>query len=382
MLSTPPTLDQIHVMLVDDSAVIRGALTKIIEADISIKIVQSINNGELAIAAAAKTKPHVIILDVEMPIMDGLTALPKILEASPESRVIMFSSLTDKGADISIKALALGAVECIAKPSSAAGVGEGSEFQRQLISTIKGLVPIYERRPAEKNDAQPAAPSKPAEAPQAHKNAAATAAAPSSSYTLHDDTASYKGKPNLVMIGSSTGGPQALFEVIKSFSDFDVPIVITQHMPATFTKLLAEHISTNTGVPAQEGAEGMTLENGQVYVAPGGKHMTLERESTFVKIRINDGPPENFCKPSVDPMFRSAIALYGNKILAVMLTGMGNDGLQSSKELVEKGGRLIAQDQETSIVWGMPGAVAQAGICSQVLPLKEIGPWVRRAVLV
>ena len=186
----------------------------------------------------------------------------------------------------------------------------------------------------------------------------------------------------VIAVGSSTGGPQALFEVIKSFKDFDIPIVITQHMPATFTKILSEHIQQQTGVPSHEGEEDMLIENGNVYVAPGGFHMHLvKKEDNTVRIHLDDGPAENFCKPSVDPMFRTAIDIYGNKTLGVILTGMGNDGLGGGKVLTEQGGRLIAQDEETSVVWGMPGAVAQAGLCSEVLPLDQIGPWVKKAVL-
>ncbi len=358
---------QIHVVLVDDSAVIRGALSRIIEADPEIKIVGSLSNGEMAVSSAQKYKPHIIILDIEMPIMDGLTALPKIQEVSPDSKVIMFSALTNEGASETLKAFALGAVECIVKPSSTQDVGVGSDFQKKILNTIKCLVPAEERRAAEQQT----------QAPQA----ATTQPLQKTSFTLYDDALSYKGKPELIAIGSSTGGPQALFEVLNNFTGFDVPIVITQHMPATFTKILAEHIQQHTNIPAHEGEEGMALENGHIYVAPGDYHMHLVKDGVQTVIHLDGGPPENFCKPSVDPMFRTALEIYGNKILGVILTGMGNDGLGGGKMLVEKGGRLIAQDEETSVVWGMPGAVAQAGICSEVLPVTGIGPWVRTEAL-
>ena len=358
-------------MLVDDSVVIRSALARLIAKDPVIKIVASVSNGEMGISSAKKHQPHVVILDIEMPVMDGLSALPKILEAAPGTKVIMFSSLTASGADVTMKALSLGAVECIVKPSTRQSVGEGSDFQRELLEKIKSLVPDDKRRVLDQ----------PAPAPQASTGAAPLAPSAKDSFTLHRNPLAYKGKPSIVAIGSSTGGPQALFNVIKHFQGFDVPIIITQHMPATFTTLLASHITQQTGVPCVEGANGMVIEKGKAYVAPGGFHMLLINEGMKTTIKLDEGPPENFCKPSVDPMFRSAQKIYGQKMLGVILTGMGNDGLPSGKALVEAGGRLIAQDQATSVVWGMPGAVAKAGLCTEVLPIQDIGPWVRRAVL-
>lgn len=350
-------------MLVDDSAVIRGALSRIIERQLDITIIGSLSNGEMAIASARRSQPDIIILDIEMPVMDGLTALPLLLEAAPQAKVIMFSSLTEKGAAVTLKAFSLGAVECLVKPTAAQQVGEGSAFERNILDLIRNLVPRASAPPTTTTPVSMPIPAR-----------------PKTPFTLHHNPGAYRGRPDLVAIGSSTGGPQALFEVVKSFSSFTMPIVITQHMPATFTKILADHIRQQTGIPAHEGAPDMALENGHVYVAPGGFHMVFVRKGTQTLIQLNEGPPENFCKPSVEPMLRSAIDLYGNKVLGVILTGMGNDGMTASKTLVERGGRVIAQDEETSVVWGMPGAVARAGICTAVLPLKEIGPWVKNAV--
>lgn len=358
--------NKINVMLVDDSSVIRGALARIIESDPEINVVSSLANGEIAIPSAQRHQPQIIILDIEMPVMDGLTALPKLLEVSPNSKVIMFSALTAAGATETLRAFTLGAVECIVKPNSTEDVGEGSDFQKNILTTIKGL--------ASPDSAK-------TKTPAAHATLQTAARAEETPYTLYDDTHSYKGKPELIAIGSSTGGPQALFEVLKNFNGFDVPVVITQHMPATFTKILAEHIQQNSGVPTHEGEEGMVLENGNIYVAPGGYHMHLVKDGMQTRIHIDEGPPENFCKPAVDPMFRTALDIYGKKMLGVILTGMGNDGEAGGKMLVERGGRLIAQDEGTSVVWGMPGAVAKAGICSKVLPIESIGQWVRTAVL-
>jgi len=362
--------NEINVMLVDDSAVIRGALTRMLESSDHIKIVKSVADGSMGVSAARTAQPDIVILDIEMPVMDGLTALPKIIEAAPKTKVIMFSSLTEKGATVTMKAMQLGAVECLVKPSSSQDVGEGSQFHRQIVTLIESLAPRSKQKPL-------AAPA-PAVAGQTPSSSTSLI---SGSFSLRDDATSYKGKPRIVAIGSSTGGPQALFTVLKSCKDLDVPIVITQHMPATFTKILAEHIQQQTGIPAQEGQNGMPLKPGNAYVAPGGFHMLFEEKDGQIIIKLDEGPPVNFCKPAVDPMFDSIVSLHGEKVFGVILTGMGHDGRDGSKRLVEQNGRVIAQDEATSVVWGMPGAVAQANICSAVLPVDEIGPRIKKVVM-
>lgn len=342
---------KISVILVDDSSVIRGVLARILEADPEIEVVGSVSNGQMGVNMADSKKPNVVILDVEMPVMDGLTALPEILKVSPETKVIMCSSLTAQGADTTMKAMALGAVECLVKPSSTQETGPNSPFQRDLINLIKGLG---------------VKPKSVQVTPQAVMTSAAS---------------TYTGKPDILAIGSSTGGPQALFTTLKAVGQLDIPIVITQHMPVTFTKILAEHITQQTKLTAFEAEDGMNVEPGKIYVAQGGKHMLFERSGTQLKIKTDDGPMENFCKPAVDPMIRSLIDIYGSKVLCAILTGMGHDGLEGAKLLTEKGGRVIAQDEATSVVWGMPGAVVEAGICSAILPLDDIGAWIKKACL-
>lgn len=336
-----------------------------LETDSSIEIVGSVPDGQTAIISASRKKPDIIILDVEMPVMDGLKALPELLKSSPDSKIIMCSSLTEKGADITIKALSLGAVECLVKPSNASGMGDESPFKKKLLQLVTSL-----------------GGHKSSRAPQARETTGSTQSiAPKAKkdFTLRKNALDYAGKPDIIAIGSSTGGPKALFQTLSDIGTIDVPIVITQHMPATFTKILAEHITQNTGLPAAEAEDGMIVEPGKVYVAPGGKHMLFKKEGVQLKVALNDGPPENFCKPAVDPMIRSLLDIYGKKVLFVILTGMGNDGLKSGQSLVDLGGRLIAQDEQTSVVWGMPGAVAGAGICTAVLPIDGIGNWVRKA---
>ena len=365
--------NKITVALVDDSSVIRGALRRLLQDDDGIEVVSSVSNGELAIDAAKQKKPDVMILDVEMPVMDGLQALPSILNASPETKIVMCSSLTEKGATVSMKAMSLGAVECIVKPSSASDSGIGSDFQKSLLALVNSLRPASKVKKSTPNVAQQPAASIPSALPP-------SASSPSSVQLLKDPKA-YAGKPSIVAIGSSTGGPQALFNVLKHCKDFNVPIVITQHMPATFTTTLTNHIASQTGIDSFEAEDGMKVENGCIYVARGGKHMTFNKKADGMYIVLDDGPQENYCKPAVDTMMRSLIPIHGQRILFVILTGMGSDGLKGGQDLVKLGGRVIAQDEATSVVWGMPGAVAQAGICSEVLPLDDVGPWIRKSVL-
>ncbi len=369
--SDPSNSNFVSVVLVDDSSAIRGILRRILESDPQIKIVASVSNGEMAIAAAQSRKPDIMILDIEMPVMDGLSALPGVMKESPGTKVIMCSSLTEKGASVTMKAMALGAVECIVKPSIALDTGPESVFQKNLFTLIKSLKPLRPLR----DKAPESSPSSSLSGVQKKDLHPGEAVA----FKLRDDSTAYKGKPRIIAIGSSTGGPQALFTVIKNLKGLDMPIVVTQHMPETFTKTLTEHIQMQTGIPSFEALDDMLLEKGKVYVARGGRHMLFEARDTNTVIKLGDGAPENFCKPAVDPMLRSLVNIFGPKILSVILTGMGQDGLIGARMLVEKGGRVIAQDKETSVVWGMPGAVAVNGLCSAVLPLNDIGPWVRRA---
>jgi len=353
----------IKVMLVDDSAIIRGLLARTLEKDKEIQIVSSVHNGHAAVDAVKRTDPDVIVLDIEMPVMDGITAIPLLLAEKPDVKILMCSTLSRKGASISMQALALGATECLVKPTSNSEIGGSQHFQESLLRFIKSVG----RRARPVNRTTPAQ--------------TVAGAKPEHVFSLRSRASAYSARPAIVAIGSSTGGPQALFEVLKHISGIQVPVIVTQHMPKTFTALLAEHIQSKCGVPCHEGAEGMILENGHIYIAPGDYHMEFMRNRNNIAITLSTAPPENFCRPSVEPMMRSIIGIYGEKVLGVMLTGMGQDGIHSFKQLAQKGGNIIAQDEKTSIVWGMPGAVAIAGLCTKVLPLNEIGPWLRKNVI-
>jgi two-component system chemotaxis response regulator CheB len=372
--SPSPSVGPIHVIVTDDSAVVRGLLTRVLEEDQTIKVVASASNGEQAIQLAAKHTPDIVILDIEMPVMDGITALPQIIQASPTSRVIMCSTLTLRNAEITLKALSMGAADTIAKPTAAGGIlGGDNDFRASLVNLVKQIAA-----------ARPARPAPVAQTGHTATRAQDTTSStprPTTKYALRDPKTAYAGKPAVLAIGSSTGGPPALFNVLRHCKGIDIPVVITQHMPPTFTAMLATHIQSNTGLTAAEGKDGDILKPGNVYVAPGGHHMTIKLEHNQPIIRLNNDPPENFCRPAVDPMIRSLIDIYGNKILGVILTGMGSDGLLSCRQLVELGGRLFAQDEASSVVWGMPGAVATAGICHQVVPLDDMGPLVFRTVM-
>ena len=355
--------DHYRVMIVDDSAVVRGLLARTLEADPSVKVVASVSNGEMAVSSVARHDVDVVILDIEMPVMDGLTALPKIIAAAPGVKVIMASTLTARNAEISLKCLTNGADDYVPKPSSTRDLNAAGDFQRELLQKVKALA-AAKRGMVISGDAQPAPAA--AKAVPSH-----TKVAGGGPITLHKPS---NFTPAVLAIGSSTGGPQALFKLFETLdSAIQVPIFITQHMPPTFTQILAEHISQVSGRAAAEGVDGEVVEAGRVYVAPGDYHMTVVVERDKKVIRLNQDSPENFCRPAVDPMLRSVSASYGPRVLTVILTGMGADGAAGSQVVSEGGGTVVGQDEATSVVWGMPGATAASGVCSAVLPLDKIG---------
>jgi two-component system, chemotaxis family, protein-glutamate methylesterase/glutaminase len=360
-----------RLMVVDDSAVIRGLLTRSLEADPEVEVLASASNGEMALSALSRHDIEIVILDIEMPVMDGLTALPKLLAAKPGLKVIIASTLTRRGADISMKALAAGAADYLTKPGASA-LTSADQFKLELLAKVKALGQARRRaiglaapQPAARGAAEPAI--EPAHEPQRRVIALRPA---------------LREVPEIVAIGSSTGGPQALFHVTSALKGaVKQPIFITQHMPATFTTILAEHLARASGYPAAEGVDGEPVRGGRIYVAPGDFHMTVQADRGEKVVRLMKTPPENFCRPSVDPMLRSLAALYGARVLTLILTGMGHDGLAGSRAVVEAGGAVIAQDEASSVVWGMPGSVAMAGLCSAVLPLEEIGPFIGKLAM-
>lgn len=360
----------IRVLVVDDSAVIRGLITQLLESDPEIAVVGSVGNGQMAINTLRRTSVDVAVLDIEMPVMDGLSALPLMLQAAPDLKIIMASTLTKRNAQISLKALSAGAADYVAKPTSTAEIQRAQDFRRELVEKVKALGAFGRRRRAARgaSAADRDLPFRPVPAMHPERRVGVTLRPPASR------------PPEILAFGSSTGGPQALMTALARFpSAIRLPILITQHMPATFTSILAEHLARASGWPTGEAVDGEPVRPGRIFVAPGDFHMKVAVQDGSRVIRLTKEPPENFCRPAVDPMFRSLAQVYGAGVLGVILTGMGSDGAKGARAVVEAGGSVIVQDEETSVVWGMPGAAAHAGLCSAVLPLAEIAGYIKRA---
>ncbi|WP_206378221.1 protein-glutamate methylesterase/protein-glutamine glutaminase [Sneathiella limimaris] len=358
-----------RVMIVDDSAVIRGFLSRWLNEEADIEVVASAVNGAVALKEFEKHRPEIVVLDIEMPEMDGMTALPKLIEMDRDVKVIMASTLTLRNADISMKALAKGAADYIPKPESTRQADDKEIFHRDLVAKIKALGETRRRKLGEQTP-PPVQPTR--------KELPPVASASGGLYKgANVELRPFRSNgllPKALAIGSSTGGPQALFSLFEKLKGklASIPVFITQHMPATFTAILAEHLSKIAGIPCREAVDGEKVENGHIYLAPGDWHMTVVKDGTDLKISLNQNPPENFCRPAVDPMLRSLDTVFGSRLLTVILTGMGQDGQKGCEQLAKSGGYVIAQDEESSVVWGMPGAVATAGLSNAVLPLTSI----------
>src|SRR5712672_2549343 len=346
--------EKLRVMVVDDSVVIRGMISRWISAEPDMEVAASLRTGLDAVNQIERVNPDVAVLDIEMPELDGISALPLLL--------------AKKRNLISIKALSLGASDYIPKPESTREPAAAETFRHDLIQKIRHLGAKV-RRAAPASPCPPLAPvpgrprdpsPRPALVPIAHpplvRRAFGTQA------------------PRVLLIGSSTGGPQALMALVTELGAVidRFPVLITQHMPPTFTTILAEHLARSSHRPAREAIDGEIVKAGQIYLAPGGRHMRVARHGAEAVIALDDGPPVNFCKPAVDPLFTSAIDVWQGGVLAVVLTGMGSDGMRGGKQIVAAGGSVIAQDEASSVVWGMPGAAANAGICAAILPLNQI----------
>ena len=360
---------RIRVMLVDDAVVVRGLFARWVEAEPDLEVVATLRTGRDAVNQLERVDPDVVVLDVDMPELDGIAALPLLLEKKRDLVVIMASTLTRRNAEISLRALSLGAADYIPKPGSNREVSASTAFRRDLIEKIRQLGLRAKRlRHGIKARVSRPAKSAPSIVPATEEIAP---------LQLRQMPLT---PPRVLVIGASTGGPQALNRLVVQIDTViqRAPVLITQHMPPTFTAVLAEHLARVSKFPVREATDGEEVNAGAIYLAPGGKHMKVERRDGTAVIAIDDGPMVNFCKPAVDPLFASAAQVWGNKVLALVLTGMGSDGLAGAKEIVAAGGYVIAQDEETSVVWGMPGQVTTAGLCSAVLPLPEIGGRITR----
>jgi two-component system, chemotaxis family, protein-glutamate methylesterase/glutaminase len=354
---------KIRVLIVDDSTVIRRLLSDTLAVDPEIEIAATAPNGKIALAKLAHVCPDVVTLDIEMPEMDGLATVAELRKSYPLLPVIMFSTLTQRGAEATLEALARGANDYVMKPANVGSITAAMQSVRNdLIPKIKGLCKWYadaERSPSQMQ-------------PRKHARLTSPSTKNSSNAPCRID---------IVAIGSSTGGPNALMTVLKELpASFPVPIVVVQHMPPVFTKHLATRLDQNCQMNVVEASAGDVLKAGTVYIAPGDNHMILCRKGASIVVETNQGPPENSCRPAVDTLFRSVSEVYGRNALAVVLTGMGQDGLRGAEAVCELGGKVIAQDEATSVVWGMPRAIAQAGLADSVLPLNSISKYVLTAM--
>jgi two-component system chemotaxis response regulator CheB len=353
-------------MVVDDSVVIRGLIARWLGSEPDMVVAASLRTGLDAVNQIERVNPDVALLDIEMPDLDGISALPLLLAKKRNLIIIMASTLTRRNAEISFKALSLGASDYIPKPESTREAGAAEIFRHDLVEKIRQLgAKVRRAAPALPNLALGPTLDQPRELlrrpvaqAQLMRRAFSTQA------------------PRALLIGSSTGGPQALMAMVTELGPVidRFPVLITQHMPPTFTTILAEHLARSSRRPAREALDSEIVRAGQIYLAPGGRHMRVARHGGDAVIALDDGPPINFCKPAVDPLFTSAIDVWQGGVLAVVLTGMGSDGMRGGKEIVAAGGSVIAQDEASSVVWGMPGAAANAGICAAVMPLDQIAP--------
>lgn len=354
--------DPIRVMIIDDSSVVRRAVTEALSHDSDISIVGTASNGKIALQRIVQWSPEVLILDVEMPEADGFELLRALRVDFPKIRTIMFSSVTQRGAVQTIEALSLGASDYVAKPTTN-HPGGYSEAVKQVAAELIPKIKQFRPHPAW------------TKAPQ-------KGAKPVEELTVERALRSAPQSIRVVAIGVSTGGPAALSKLIPELpKGFPIPIVIVQHMPPVFTRMLAERLHQGGAVKVVEGADGMVLEPGSAYIAPGNYHMTVRLKEGKVFLGMNQDPPVNYCRPSVDVLFRSVADVYGAEALGIIMTGMGQDGLNGIRTMKTKGGIVFAQDQASSVVWGMPSFVVREGLADCVLPLDEMRAAIEECVM-
>jgi two-component system chemotaxis response regulator CheB len=346
----------IRILVVDDSVVIRRLLSDTLSADCALEVVGVASDGRIALAKISLLKPDLVTLDIDMPVMDGLETLVELRKLYPKLPVIMFSTFTERGAAAALEALSLGASDYVTKPSNTGSPTAAIDrIRAELIPKIKVLCGV----------------------PASLK----FLPLPFSRPMLRVRRRSHP-RIEIVAIGTSTGGPNALAEVLPLIpSDFPVPIVIVQHMPPIFTRLLAERLSSCSAIPVGEGTEYAILSPAHAWIAPGNFHMKVIRVGLECRLNLNQEPPENSCRPSVDVLFRSTAIAYGANVLGVVMTGMGSDGLIGSQSIRDAGGSVIVQDETSSVVWGMPGLVHASGLCDAAYPLDHLAAEITRRVL-
>ena len=391
---TAASLRPLKIMIVDDSAVVRGLISRWLEHEPDMVLAGLAIDGAKGVEKVKEIQPDVLILDIEMPNMGGLEALPKLLAAKPGLKVLMASTLTTRGANVTLRALELGAADFVPKPDSSR-IGGADGFRTELLTKIRALCGRTRSWPTPQSTAAAAAASAPAPrmpltpaplTPSAHGH---TTPAPAPSLR---PTAVVAPKPvitpttptlrprstgpkriDCLVVGASTGGPPALRAFLLGLGpDWKLPILIVQHMPATFTAILAEHLDKALPQKVQEAKDGMLIESRNIYIAPGDWHMTIKNDPIVKQIKLDQGPQVNWCRPAVDPLFKSAAEVYGNHALGVVLTGMGHDGRDGAQAMVNVNGSIMVQDEATSVVWGMPGAIAEAGLAEIIKPIEGL----------
>jgi two-component system chemotaxis response regulator CheB len=341
-------MPRFRILVVDDSVVYRRLVSEELSRDSELEVAGTAANGRIALAKLGQLNPDLVILDVAMPEMDGLETLRELRKTYPRLPVIMFSTLTERGAEATLDALSLGATDYFTKPTDAGSLdGSLRVIREELIPEIKALC-----------------------APMGQKVAPAGTAG---RVTAAKTSAIGTGAVRVLAIGASTGGPNALAEIFTRLpADFPVPILIVQHMPPMFTKLLADRLSAQSPIRVQEASSGCVLKPGEAWIAPGDYHMIVVRDGLHYRLLIHQDPPENSCRPAVDVLLRAVAKAFGADSLTVILTGMGQDGLRGCEAVRASGGQVLAQDEASSVVWGMPGYVAQAGLADRVLPLPMV----------
>ncbi len=354
-------MSKIRILICDDAVVVRRLVSDVLATDAELEVAGTAPNGRIALAKITQVNPDIVIMDVEMPDLDGLQTLAALRKAHPHLPVIMFSTLTQRGATATLDALALGANDYVTKPSNVGSVAVAMQRVRdELIPKIKAFC----KRSVDSHPKPLHAPVKPAKGGATDRNPILA-----------------RPPLDVVAIGVSTGGPNALAELLPGLpAGLPTPILIVQHMPPVFTKLLADRLAARCRFPVREAIAGEEVRPGQAWLAPGDYHLAVVQEAGKVRLRLHQGPPENSCRPAVDVLFRSVAEVYRGRSLGIVLTGMGQDGLRGCEQIHEVGGEILVQDEASSVVWGMPGFVARAGLADQVLPLQSLGPEILRRI--